>query len=493
MGVIYSHAAIVRIWLGLSNELTEATFSTISQIHYSKQDAIHFNDDTRNHFIALCSRPYWDRLWIIQEVVLASKLEVHCGSFNISWDAFSTVTYENSEALDEIRHSGATSICRQKLAIRRKSQVLETSISLLNLMEIHIHAQCADVRDKIYGLHSFAPECCRRAIPVEYSCSAYKLCGRLLIHEMLQHTTIPKSFIETAHRLRCLLVDGATNQHGSHVAFDKGTWEASVSNIAHSAVTTCIAVRDYGKVVWTSPPLSQVWSDGKDFDVPLDLISFVGSEDFLPARDIIGRGIRSDTISLSPARKKRMDLEDSLVQVVPLPRDNRPAGNTASFEFAMDALRNILLSAQAQLSTKEECYLALVKTDDDDPSFIYSKVRPQVSDGLYSIPFVEAVGGLLTLAEEGTGRVLGTAALFHSQWGPVKTLDVNIPMILALSEVMSLHQAMEKETTAAAKAEITDTITTTISRNTINQDTLVKTTSSQVGFSLAFAETSHSS
>lgn len=47
-----------------------------------------------------------------------------------------------------------------------------------------------DVRDRLFGMHSLASSCCSRAIKIDYGCSAYELCQRLLEHEISVHSPI---------------------------------------------------------------------------------------------------------------------------------------------------------------------------------------------------------------------------------------------------------------------------------------------------------------
>ena len=35
----------------------------------------------------LCERDYWSRVWIIQEIGLASKIQVVCGNYQFPWDS----------------------------------------------------------------------------------------------------------------------------------------------------------------------------------------------------------------------------------------------------------------------------------------------------------------------------------------------------------------------------------------------------------------------
>lgn len=57
----------------------------------------------------------------------------------------------------------------------------------LSFAERYNHGKCADVRDKISGLHSFAAACWKEALPADYTCSAYVLCSRLLQRHLDSH------------------------------------------------------------------------------------------------------------------------------------------------------------------------------------------------------------------------------------------------------------------------------------------------------------------
>jgi hypothetical protein len=40
-------------------------------------------------FLEFLARPYWRRVWIIQELALARHVTIHCGRLEISWSALS--------------------------------------------------------------------------------------------------------------------------------------------------------------------------------------------------------------------------------------------------------------------------------------------------------------------------------------------------------------------------------------------------------------------
>ena len=104
MGKVFAGAERVHIWLGQSNGDAEEAFGCIHDIleidksvpHDSRQtiegakaiDAFFDNiPDTRwNAFKRVITRPWFTRMWIIQEVGLAPAVTVMCGELEINWD-----------------------------------------------------------------------------------------------------------------------------------------------------------------------------------------------------------------------------------------------------------------------------------------------------------------------------------------------------------------------------------------------------------------------
>lgn len=90
MGKIYSQAKTVRVWLGLPDELSPKAFDFLGNpdtVQKTKAGVIELSN--WEAVARLCEREYWDRLWIIQEVVLAAQIDVHCGERMLPWELFS--------------------------------------------------------------------------------------------------------------------------------------------------------------------------------------------------------------------------------------------------------------------------------------------------------------------------------------------------------------------------------------------------------------------
>jgi hypothetical protein len=103
MGMIYSQATTVRVWLGLPDHSTRTAcrfFSNPSTAQQLKQRAAALIDLWA--VLQLCSRKYWERLWIIQEIVLAVRIDIHCGEMILPWEVLGEVLFAVEELVESL-------------------------------------------------------------------------------------------------------------------------------------------------------------------------------------------------------------------------------------------------------------------------------------------------------------------------------------------------------------------------------------------------------
>jgi hypothetical protein len=129
MGHIYSHAVEVLSWLGTpSKQVVDAVMSLPRQSQ--EQDTTSGTKDRREAYLLgmqwILANDYWQRVWILQEVLLARKITLHCSNAHIVWEALSFVDqYLNGPCgkhfVPEIQWGPAT-ILKAQLEYRNSSQ-----------------------------------------------------------------------------------------------------------------------------------------------------------------------------------------------------------------------------------------------------------------------------------------------------------------------------------------------------------------------------------
>lgn len=216
MGKIYGQATRVIVWLGLSDANSQLAFQVLSDIkHWGPLlkppvdlPAEAIVNANLTALLSVCRRGYWNRLWIIQEVLMARNLVLQCGKSSCTWLRLAWLfgallnfnkTYRldahalhgRDETIKAIQRTIPTSLVLQRQyqndnhlgALKYKPYLCP----LLGLFEEFGEAECHDLRDRIFGLQSMAELCCREAVPVDYSLTWADIYEKLLEHYILHH------------------------------------------------------------------------------------------------------------------------------------------------------------------------------------------------------------------------------------------------------------------------------------------------------------------
>jgi hypothetical protein len=147
----------------------------------SGEDLLEENAVDTTAILTLCQRTYWKRLWIIQELQAAKRIELYCGSKVMAWATFKRVVGEKHlwKLLDKwldsyvsVKCGGSVTSSPAGVLVRRKRS---TTSTLKKLLYLHANSQCEDPRDKIYGLLSLASDCQNGGLRPDYSISTCQL------------------------------------------------------------------------------------------------------------------------------------------------------------------------------------------------------------------------------------------------------------------------------------------------------------------------------
>ncbi|KAM3438806.1 hypothetical protein MY4824_003108 [Beauveria thailandica] len=187
MAKIYESATSVIAWLGDSDSHTErafahlealaqgtglAAFQTISPpsstVSASSEDILNSHQHWEST-AKLFERTYWNRVWIIQEVVLAKQVIVCCGQHSISWGVLSKASHNictrsgreyfaarqeklpTLQALDRRRHS-SYAIPTLLKAVKDSLKGNHWATILLHSLIRSRDCEATNLEDKVYAL-----------------------------------------------------------------------------------------------------------------------------------------------------------------------------------------------------------------------------------------------------------------------------------------------------------------------------------------------------
>ncbi|KAM3075272.1 hypothetical protein ACMFMF_005950 [Clarireedia jacksonii] len=211
----------------------------------------------------LCHRPYWQRLWIIQEVVLASKIKAHCSSLIFDWERldglFSRLNMIQEAATNQFIKSptgggsdnGGFSLLQTLEAIRnsvparlsKRRQEIKKQLPLLDLFLTHNEALCSDQRD------SLAKGCCTTATPADYRKTFSETISSVTAHHFRRHADKADVIHKYEHFRQTLLRTIPPSLRAAH-GFFTDTYDALEDQEILKAVGN---IR--GAILWLSPPL----------------------------------------------------------------------------------------------------------------------------------------------------------------------------------------------------------------------------------------------
>ncbi|KAK1573798.1 heterokaryon incompatibility protein [Colletotrichum navitas] len=167
MGEIYLHAYTGTAWLGTEGDGSTHAFEALRYLGdqveeqwYDPDFELPYSEETWNAIISLMRRPWFNRLWVVQEIHPGAFLQA--GHDKIALTSFSEAQY--------------CLYCKTQLppGIRWQMTQVDGTLSrfwtmaLPRLLYRGAYKECTDPRDKIYGLLGLAPSKFAKGIKVDY-------------------------------------------------------------------------------------------------------------------------------------------------------------------------------------------------------------------------------------------------------------------------------------------------------------------------------------
>ena len=167
MGRVYENTWRVLAWLGVEKDGSDEAMRCIAsaQSYLSRASELSEGIGIRSaHAIsALLEREYWQRLWIIQELLLAKRARFQCGAQHICWEDLADLdtameTNFFTFAAKDLCYGPAMYDAIPFRLMRLRHRYNGRRIPIWDLLSGFSASKCIDVRDKIYGLAGLTAE-----------------------------------------------------------------------------------------------------------------------------------------------------------------------------------------------------------------------------------------------------------------------------------------------------------------------------------------------
>jgi hypothetical protein len=188
---IFTKAHLVWVWLGHGGSDVHIAVQemTVHKLYRPDHTALDRLDATAMGALRnLYSQPYWTRMWIVQEFVLAKDMRFLYGNELFTWnDLRSTMLYLDQSAVAIYCQSHEENTVRESYQFIRsspafsiyKTRKLRQNWAVFDIIELVLeyHWQdCSDPRDKVFALLGLAAGC---EIQADYSLSRKKLLEKM--------------------------------------------------------------------------------------------------------------------------------------------------------------------------------------------------------------------------------------------------------------------------------------------------------------------------
>jgi len=188
MSEVYRKAQRVIIWLGPANSNSVLAMAVLNSI-----DRNGIPDNPRPHFAAFqnirsplgydprvrealmdfFNRPYFSRMWIVQEIILANEIIIFWGPTSLLWSKLSNLfNCINDPVLHrDLQQATAieinNSLAKDLHQNRKKWQERKTNLE--ELLVSYSRNKCRDPRDKVYSLLGIAADCQNGELEADYN------------------------------------------------------------------------------------------------------------------------------------------------------------------------------------------------------------------------------------------------------------------------------------------------------------------------------------
>jgi hypothetical protein len=157
MDQIYRQAASVSVWLGLA-PMPEVYQPFRADVPIRTLDVDHI--DWEESMPDIANRPYWSRVWVIQEFLLGRDVWLHCSNLMIHWQDFQEILCR-VEGVEQfiLPPNNSPNLCKPNTSValplvmgRHIDKHPETLQPLQRLLIEHSHSNCKDPRDRVFAM-----------------------------------------------------------------------------------------------------------------------------------------------------------------------------------------------------------------------------------------------------------------------------------------------------------------------------------------------------
>ncbi|KAG0644943.1 Heterokaryon incompatibility protein [Hyphodiscus hymeniophilus] len=158
MDQTYRDAVCVSVWLGLATLPEDILRHLSTQMPIKRVESDGF--DWFDSIVDLSNRPYWSRVWVIQEFLIGRDVNLYCSDSQVNWTYFQDLICRETgiNQFYDARHDSPLRDRRSARAAlplvmgRHMDKHPEILQPLCDLLIDHHKSECKDPRDRVFAL-----------------------------------------------------------------------------------------------------------------------------------------------------------------------------------------------------------------------------------------------------------------------------------------------------------------------------------------------------
>ncbi len=168
MSQIYGRATTILAWTGTDDGYGEEAIETLREIETRL-----VSEERLRGLAKFIQRPYWTRLWIVQEIVLARSVNLVCGTKSVSWNNIRhvfTAKVPSESPFERMPYDVRHDVWRARhLWHARETWSAGSSLSFLQLLNKFNPCRCSEVKDYVFALHGLSrSDIVHESIDIDY-------------------------------------------------------------------------------------------------------------------------------------------------------------------------------------------------------------------------------------------------------------------------------------------------------------------------------------
>jgi hypothetical protein len=151
----------------------------------------HILERAEDGLVEILERPWWDRVWVIQEIARSRNVVFQSGNASASLNSmYATVKHSPDEVMGALHHKALAVLQAWNKPGNMGNNTHEQKLDLLDYLQGFRHCEATDPRDKVYALVSLAADISPGTFRIDYTLTTEELYKGVVRFILFHHKSL---------------------------------------------------------------------------------------------------------------------------------------------------------------------------------------------------------------------------------------------------------------------------------------------------------------